>query len=124
MDELTISGYQEGTEKTAIYRDGVHNSTGGGYIENWSNLAYVALGLAGEAGEFAGSVKKAVRDEDGFISPIRKEELFKELGDVAWYLSQACTELGLSLQAVLDYNLTKLESRKDRGVLTGSGDNR
>lgn len=121
MAELTIAEYQMGTEKTAIYRDGSAHS---GYLENWANVSYCVHGLTGEAGEVAGDVKKAKRDDGGYFTEERKERLFKEIGDVCWYLSQLCTELGFRLEDVMDYNLTKLASRQQRGVLGGSGDNR
>jgi NTP pyrophosphatase (non-canonical NTP hydrolase) len=53
-----------------------------------------------------------------------KEEIKKELGDILWYLAAICTDLGLNLQDVAQTNHDKLESRKERNVLHGSGDNR
>jgi NTP pyrophosphatase (non-canonical NTP hydrolase) len=47
-----------------------------------------------------------------------------ELGDVLWYLSALATELDTNLSSVADKNIQKLFSRKERGVLKGSGDNR
>ena len=55
---------------------------------------------------------------------IVKKELLKELGDVLWYISQLSAELGLSLEEIASLNLEKLNSRKERGALRGSGDNR
>jgi NTP pyrophosphatase (non-canonical NTP hydrolase) len=88
------------------------------------NLMYAVLGLNGEAGEVAEKVKKLLRDNDEQITPEVREALRKELGDVLWYLSACATDLGLSLDDVADANLSKLYSRKERGVLSGSGDNR
>ena len=51
-------------------------------------------------------------------------EIKKELGDVLWYVSQVATELTLSLDEVALCNIEKLQSRKKRGKLSGSGDNR
>lgn len=82
-------------------------------------LAYVALGLNGEAGEFAEKVKKLIRD-GVFV----KEDAAKELGDVLWYTARAAEALGYSLDLIAVMNIDKLSSRKDRGVLQGSGDNR
>ena len=48
----------------------------------------------------------------------------KELGDVLWYLTRSANELGYSLVDVAEINLIKLTSRKERGVLQGSGDER
>jgi NTP pyrophosphatase (non-canonical NTP hydrolase) len=43
---------------------------------------------------------------------------------VLWYLSQLATEAGLDLQEIATDNLDKLLSRRERGVLRGSGDDR
>jgi len=53
-----------------------------------------------------------------------KEEIAKELGDVLWYLAQMASELGASLEDVARGNIEKLRSRKERGMISGSGDNR
>ena len=88
------------------------------------NYIYPALGLAEEAGEVAGKYAKAIRDENGFISLQRKEEIKKELGDVLWFVAELSTQLGLTLSEVMQCNIDKLSSRKARGVISGSGDNR
>jgi len=41
-----------------------------------------------------------------------------------WYLARLADSVGLKLSDVMNYNLAKLESRKERGTLQGSGDNR
>lgn len=82
-------------------------------------LTYVALGLNGEAGEFAEKVKKLIRD-GVFV----KEDAAKELGDVLWYTARAAEALGYSLEDIAQMNIDKLSSRKARNVLQGSGDNR
>ena len=87
-------------------------------------IVYPTLGLANEAGEVAGKVKKLFRDKGGEISPEDREALKQELGDVFWYLAQICTELGLSLEEVAEANLTKLFSRQARGHIRGDGDYR
>jgi NTP pyrophosphatase (non-canonical NTP hydrolase) len=56
--------------------------------------------------------------------PEQIEELKKELGDILWYLSAICSDFGISLQDVAQTNHDKLESRRERNVLNGSGDNR
>lgn len=89
-----------------------------------SGLIYTTLGLASEAGEVAGKLKKAIRDVRVFSHPELRQAMAAELGDVLWYLAQTCTELGLSLDQVAQENLDKLQSRQDRGVIGGSGDNR
>jgi len=58
------------------------------------------------------------------LSEERRAALAKELGDVLWYAAQLATEAGLELDAIAEANLEKLLSRKERGVLQGSGDDR
>jgi NTP pyrophosphatase (non-canonical NTP hydrolase) len=87
-------------------------------------IIYPTLGLANEVGEVAGKIKKIFRDKDGVISEEDRQALKHELGDVLWYLTQICTELGISLEEVADANLEKLFSRLDRGTIKGDGDNR
>jgi NTP pyrophosphatase (non-canonical NTP hydrolase) len=87
-------------------------------------LAYPTLGLVNEAGEVAGKVKKIYRDKNGIITPEDKEALKAELGDVLWYFTQICTELGLTLEEVAEANLEKLFSRLERNKLGGEGDDR
>lgn len=87
-------------------------------------IVYPTLGLANEAGEVAGKVKKLFRDKGGQIGEVDREALKQELGDVLWYLAQIATELGLSLQEIAEANLDKLFSRLERGQIKGEGDNR
>lgn len=97
-------------------------------------LVYVALKGAGEAGEFAEHVGKAMRDDslcegDGFgghnrLTEDRHALLVKEIGDQAWYLAAKCNELGISLSEALLINLEKLCDRTERDALRGSGDSR
>lgn len=113
-EEFTLQGYQECSNSTAIYPG--KDSTFG--------LVYTVLGLAGEAGEVANKVKKILRDSNGVITPEVRESLKKEMGDVLWYVAQTCRELDLELYEVAILNTIRLQDRKERGVLKGSGDNR
>jgi NTP pyrophosphatase (non-canonical NTP hydrolase) len=108
---VKLSEYQRRSRQTAQYPR-----------EAW--LAYPALGLAGEAGEIAEHAKKAIRDDGGTVSEERRAKMSKELGDVLWYVAQLATELGLDLDRIAAENLEKLLSRQERGVLSGSGDER
>ncbi len=85
---------------------------------------YPALGLVEEAGEVAGKLKKIIRDKNGQMQMDDYHAVTKELGDVLWYLSAMCSELGLSLEQVAKENILKLSDRQARGKLSGSGDNR
>ncbi len=87
-------------------------------------IVYPTLGLANEAGELAGKVKKIFRDKGGVISPEDRAALKGELGDVLWYLAQIATELELSLDDVAAANLEKLFSRLERDKIRGEGDER
>ena len=87
-------------------------------------VVYPVLGLLNEAGELAGKVKKILRDKDGEISDEDVRKLEGELGDVLWYFTQVCSELGLTLEEVAERNLEKLRDRKKRGVIQGEGDER
>jgi len=89
-----------------------------------STIVYPILGLANEAGEVAGKLKKLFRDKGGIVDQEFKDMMIGELGDTFWYLSETCTQLGISLESIADSNIQKLESRKARNVIKGSGDNR
>jgi NTP pyrophosphatase (non-canonical NTP hydrolase) len=115
-DDLNFSDYQLATASTAIYPD-----VGTG---SYTALSYCTLGLAGEAGEVAGKVKKVLRDDAGSLTVEKRKQLEGELGDVLWYLARLADELGVSLEVIAQANLEKLADRSARNVLGGSGDNR
>lgn len=88
-------------------------------------IVYPTLGLVGEAGEVAGKVKKILRDKNGdFSSQEVGDALRDELGDVLWYLAAVADDLGMCLEEIARRNIEKLTSRRERGVIGGSGDNR
>ena len=88
-------------------------------------LEYLALGLTSEAGEVAGKVKKLIRDgEDVEGFEVKKIAIASEIGDVLWYCAMMAREVGVPLNTIMQENLDKLHSRKERGTLQGSGDNR
>ena len=108
---MKFKEYEQEIKKFAIYPEA---GTGGTLA-----MAYTALGLTGEAGEYSEKVKKFIRD-----GVLDKRLAIKELGDVLWYLTASANELGYSLTDVAEINLVKLGDRANRGVLTGSGDSR
>lgn len=83
---------------------------------------YLIPGLVAEAGEVAGVFAKWVRD-GGDYQDLQKN-IRKELGDTLWFVAMAARYFGYSLEEVAEGNIEKLQSRKERGVLSGSGDNR
>lgn len=109
---MTFEEYQTEARKTAIYPN----------LDN--NFIYPTLGLAGEAGEVAEKIKKVLRDSNGIVSPEKKEEITKELGDVLWYVANLSKELEIAMDDVATQNIIKLKSRQQRGELHGNGDNR
>jgi NTP pyrophosphatase (non-canonical NTP hydrolase) len=87
-------------------------------------VIYPTLGLANEAGEVAGKIKKIFRDKAGAIGDAEREALAAELGDVLWYLAQVATELDLALEHIAERNIAKLLDRRSRGKIQGDGDDR
>ena len=77
-------------------------------------LLTAAVGMSAEAGEFTEIVKKIVFQG----KPVNEENLFhmkRELGDVCWYLAQACIGLNTSIDEVIEMNVEKLEKRYPGG---------
>lgn len=74
-------------------------------------LINAVMGLCGEAGEATDLVKKHLFQNHEF----NKEEFVKELGDIAWYLAEACTAVDVKLEEVLEKNITKLKQRFPNG---------
>lgn len=109
---MTFDEFQTAAMTSAIYPN----------IGN--NLTYPVLGLCGESGEVAEKVKKILRDCDGIITATQALEIIKELGDVLWYCAAIAHELHISLDLPAKNVIIKLNDRKARGVLQGSGDNR
>jgi len=55
---------------------------------------------------------------------MKKIAIASEVGDVLWYCAMMAKEVGVPLNTIMKENLEKLHSRKERGKLSGSGDNR
>lgn len=122
---MDFNEYQEKAAETAIYLNKIKeiHPTISEEIIPILGLSYASLGL-GESGEVQGKVKKIIRDAGGIITDEAKKEISKELGDILWYIAAVCKELKISMNDVAEQNIEKLFSRKERGVLTGNGDNR
>ncbi|MBQ1344111.1 nucleoside triphosphate pyrophosphohydrolase family protein [Candidatus Saccharibacteria bacterium] len=82
------------------------------------------LGLTGEAGEVSDKFKKILRDKGGILSEEDRIAVAKELGDVLWYVAILSYYLEMPLSEIAQMNLNKLASRRERGVISGSGDER
>ena len=80
-------------------------------------LLTAAVGMSAEAGEFTEIVKKIVFQG----KPVNQENLFhlkRELGDIMWYVSQACLGLDISLEEVIQMNFEKLSARYPEGAFS------
>ena len=77
-------------------------------------LLTAALGLTAESGEFTEVVKKMILQG----KPYNEENIFhmkRELGDICWYLAQACMALDTTFDEIIEMNVEKLESRYPGG---------
>lgn len=81
-------------------------------------------GLLEEAGEVAGKFKRLYREHKGELVPELRQQILTELGDMKWYASRIAHYIGATDEEVAQINIDKLNSRKARGVLHGSGDSR
>ena len=80
-------------------------------------LLTAAVGMSAEAGEFTEVVKKIVFQG----KPVNEENLFhlkRELGDIMWYVSQACMGLDISIEEVIQMNFEKLSARYPEGAFS------
>ena len=77
-------------------------------------LLTAALGLTAEAGEFTEVVKKIILQG----KPYNEENIFhmkRELGDICWYLAQACMALDTTFDEIIEMNVDKLKARYPGG---------
>tara|TARA_B100000287_G_scaffold400890_1_gene420469 strand:+ start:116 stop:529 length:414 start_codon:yes stop_codon:yes gene_type:complete len=82
---------------------------------NVSQLVTAAFGLSAEAGEFTEVVKKIILQG----KPYNEENVYhlkRELGDICWYMAQACMALDTNFNEILDMNVEKLSARYSEGT--------
>lgn len=108
---MTLNEYQDAANKFVAFPDTY-------------TITYPALGLASEAGEVCDKIKKAIRDRHSLSFAELPDMVAPELGDVLWYVAVLASNLGLELEDLARGNIDKLTSRKDRGKIGGSGDDR
>ena len=73
-----------------------------------------ALGLSAESGEFTEIIKKMVLQG----KPYNEDNIFhmkRELGDICWYLAQACMALDTTFDEIIEMNVDKLQARYPGG---------
>ena len=103
--------YQQVAKTTAIY-------------PREQAIIYPTLGLTGEAGEVANKVKKIIRDGSNKNDEGLVQDLSAEIGDCLWYIAVLADDIGIKLSDIASSNLIKLENRKKKGTIHGSGDKR
>ena len=77
-------------------------------------LITAAFGLTAEAGEFTEVVKKIILQG----KPYTQENVFhmkRELGDICWYIAQACMALDTTFDEIIEMNVDKLKARYPGG---------
>ena len=77
-------------------------------------LLTASVGMCAEAGEFTEIVKKIIFQG----KPVNEENMFhlkRELGDIMWYVAQACMGLDISLDEIMEMNVDKLKARYPGG---------
>lgn len=97
---MNLKDYQKLTHRTA----GNAMNDPDKQIMNWG------LGIAGEAGDVAGCIKKTVAHKNDQLPGIREN-----IGDTMWYISEICNFYGWSLDEILEENIEKLRARYPEG---------
>jgi NTP pyrophosphatase (non-canonical NTP hydrolase) len=120
----TLNGYQDWTNTTALFTPMIDKALGGDDSLLVALLLYLSNTINEEAGEIAGKTKRLIRDHGGEMNDDVAEDMALELGDLVYYIAQYAQAIGYDLQEVVDMNVAKLEDRKERGLIKGSGDKR
>lgn len=100
MESLSFNEYQKKAMRTCKKYDDVRDA-----------YANIGLGLAGESGEVADLIKKHLSG----AKEIDKQHLTEELGDILWYIAEACEFFNINMQTVAQKNIEKLEKRFPNG---------
>ncbi len=82
-------------------------------------MNYLVLGLASEAGEVAGKLKKVIRGDK-----VEPEAFLSEVSDVLWYLARIADNVGVTLEDIAEYSKNKLTKRMETNTIKGDGDKR
>ena len=106
-----VTSVQSKEHEAFVYR--VQELEGQGFPSE--RLLTASVGMCAEAGEFTEVVKKIVFQG----KPVTEENLFhlkRELGDIMWYVMQACMGLETCLDEIIEMNVEKLSSRYPEGA--------
>src|SRR6476660_5066532 len=107
MTEYTLDSYQ--AEAMALRLDSAQNPM------------YALLGFPAVVGEVCDLAAKGIRDGKKLDF---EQNMKKELWDCMWFIAAIAADNGFTLSEIAEANIYKLNDRKNRGVLQGSGDNR
>ena len=116
------------TEKYLEFVDGVTSPASSNFADLFTRLTELeakddadvphlltaALGLTAESGEFTEVVKKIILQG----KPYNNENVFhmkRELGDICWYIAQACMALDTTFDEIIEMNVEKLQARYPGG---------
>ena len=105
-----VTSEQSKDHEAFVYR--IQELEGQGFPSE--RLLTAAVGMSAEAGEFTEIVKKIVFQG----KPVTEENLFhlkRELGDIMWYVAQACMGLDTTIDEIIEMNVEKLEKRYPGG---------
>jgi NTP pyrophosphatase (non-canonical NTP hydrolase) len=106
-----VTSQQSKDHEAFVYR--IQELEGQGFPSE--RLLTASVGMCAEAGEFTEVVKKIVFQG----KPVNEDNLFhlkRELGDIMWYVMQACMGLGTDLNEIIEMNVEKLASRYPDGA--------
>ena len=95
-----------------------------GASEKYNDVSFAALALVGEVGEVCDAVKKSKIYTDAVRNYDVNLKLLDELGDVLWQWMACVNALGISAEAVIDYNVQKLNARHGGAKLDATGGKR
>jgi NTP pyrophosphatase (non-canonical NTP hydrolase) len=115
---MDLDKYQKHTQRTAQYSYASEKGV------RTKDLVYPVLGLNGEAGEVAEKLKRLVRANKRYVSDEERAAIALELGDILWYVAQSALRMRYKLSEIAHLNIEKLQSRRRRNKVLGSGDNR
>lgn len=109
VDEVTSKPSKD--HEAFVYR--IQELEGQGFPSE--RLLTAAVGMSAESGEFTEVVKKILFQG----KPVNEENLFhlkRELGDIMWYVAQACIGLDTTIDEIIEMNVDKLKSRYPEGT--------
>ena len=109
---MDFNQYQIKSNTNVLYQPIVHE------------VIYPLLYLTCKSGVVVESIKKLLKENDGVFSIEDSRRIRMELGDVLYALAQISTKLSIQLNDIAETNLNKFTDLKERGVISGNGDQR